>query len=361
MSDEADRQFEPSARKLERAREEGQVPKSKEVGGAAGLLIGGLFLGTTGPELCATIVASCRAFFTAAGTGGGDLGAIASLLRESIMSLTWALLPLLLGVMAIGVFATMSQTGFLFSPALILPKAERLSPLKGFAQLFKLGPAVARTLTGLMKLVFVAAAVYSVSQGEAQAIEQAGAGNIEATAVHIAGACLRVLVAGGFALVVLAGVDYAYQRFTFMKQMKMTRAEMQQEAKELDGSPEIKQKRKGMYRELALNRILKEVPNATVVIANPTHVCVALAYDPGVDAAPRVVAKGTDEVALTIRRIARENGVPIIENPPLARALNRKVKVGRRITQDFYGAVAEVLGFVYRIRDRAAARRQGRA
>lgn len=355
MSDDVDqdeRQFDPSPHKLEQARREGNVPKSKEIGSAATLLAGAALLVFGGEHLMERVLATSRETFAQLATGVDDFGQAGMLIRSASIDIGLAMAPILVGAMAVGIFATMIQTGFLFLPELILPKSDRLNPMKQLGQLFAIGPASVRTLEGVAKTVFVALAVYWVAKDEIDAIDRAGTGEVSATALHLAAAAARVLLAGSGALILIAAADYAYQRFNFMKQMRMTREEMKQEAKEMDGSPEIKQKRKAMYRDLSLNRVLKEVPQATVILANPTHVSVALRYEPGVDTAPRVVAKGTDEVALTIRRIAREHGVPIVECPALARALNRKVKIGRRITEDFYQAVAEILTQVYRMKNR---------
>ena len=135
--------------------------------------------------------------------------------------------------------------------------------------------------------------------------------------------------------------------------MKMTHDEVKRESKEEEGSPELKARRKGMYRELTINRVMDEVPNADVIVTNPTHFAVALRYEANKDMAPRVVAKGIDSMALNIRRIARRNGVPVVENRPLARTLWRKVKVGRPVPLDMYEAVAAVLAHVYRIKQRS--------
>jgi len=177
--------------------------------------------------------------------------------------------------------------------------------------------------------------------------------NLGLTMLAVADAVIRIMLAAGFALIVVALIDYSYQRTRWFNQLKMTREEVKQEHKEQEGSPEIKSKRKSMYRELTLNRVMEEVPLADVIVTNPTHFAVALRYDSDKEGAPRVVAKGLDAMALVIRRVARQNSVPIVENRPLARALHREVKVGRPIPESFYQAVAEVLAYVYRIRREA--------
>ncbi len=355
MSDEVEqdqREFEASAERLEKARQEGRFARSREIGAAAGLLVGGAFLAYGSGPLISGLLVTTRSVFRQVGERHEDAGATGALLSGAAVEVGLALAPLLGGVMVAAVGVSMAQSGFLFAPELVLPKFERLDPFKGFAQLMKLGPAAMRTAMGLLKTVFVGLVVWSaLGDTSTLAVQLAGL-DVAQTAGHVGRECVRVLISGAAALVLVAAIDYAWQRFDFLRQMKVTREDMKRENKENEGSPEVKQKRRGIQREMAMNRIVKEVPTATVVVTNPTHVSVALRYDPEVDAAPRVVAKGVDGTALFIRRIAREHGVPILENPPLARALNQKVKAGRRISEEFYLAVAEVLAAVYRIAER---------
>jgi flagellar biosynthesis protein FlhB len=357
-ADKDQKQFAPSEQRLEKARREGQSPKSKDLGGAVALLAGGALMATTSGPLVRDMISTSQLAFRRIAEGGDPMTSM-NIIAGSAMNIGLSAAPLLLGVAVLGTFACMMQTGFLILPELVLPKLERLDPMKALASVFSLKEGAFRTLMALLKTGAVAIAVMTVLDDELAAIDVASYANPAATSELIAGACLRVFLSGAAMLGVLSAIDFAWQRWRFMENMKMTREEMKQEHKQDEGSPEVKGRRRQIHREMSMNRVMAEVPKATVVVTNPTHVAVALRYEPG-DPAPRVVAKGVESMALAIRRVARENGVPIIENRPLARALNRKVKVGRVISEEFYQAVAEVLAFVFRIRDRALGRAGGR-
>jgi flagellar biosynthetic protein FlhB len=211
-------------------------------------------------------------------------------------------------------------------------------------------------LLSTTKIIVAGLIVWLVLKGDMTRMTLLPFGSLEGALRLFGEEVLQMFLWIALILTALAVVDYAWQRHQMMESLKMTREEMKRERMEEEGTPEVKGRRRQMHRDLSLNRILEEVPNADVIVTNPTHFAVALRYRPGQDRAPMVTAKGVDTLAAHIRSIARRNGVPIIENRPLARSLWRKVRIGRPVPSNLYQAVADVLARVYRARNSAAQR-----
>lgn len=257
--------------------------------------------------------------------------------------------PLMLGVVAITLIAGVGQVGVLFSAKAVAPQFSRLNPLSGLQRL--LSPrGLVELLKAVVKVVLigaVGASVLAANQAQLVALialpPALAAGTIAAIGAEIALKC-------GLAYLVLATLDYFYQRFEFEKSIRMSKEEVKQEIKQQEGSPEIKARIKRIQREMATRRMMAKVPKAAVVVTNPTHYAVALAYDAVTDAAPRVVAKGVDLIALQIKRVAAEHEVPCVENVDLARTLYATVELDHEIPSELYQAVAEVLAYIYRQR-----------
>ena len=274
-----------------------------------------------------------------------------TLLGDVLMILGRLLLPFLLVNLLVAVATGFAQRGFTVSAKPLQPKFNRLNPAQGFQRLFSTR-AVVDLFKSLAKFALLAWVAYAVLEPRIPMLL--------ATLKLPLGQSLDLFQSAVFALyrnvmlamLVLAGTDFAWQRSSWEKSIRMTKQEVKDEAKDADGSPEIKQKQKSIMQAAARRRMLAEVPKATVVVTNPTHVAVALRYDEK-SAAPVCVAKGLDHLALKIRERARETGVPILERPEVARALYRSVEVDKPIPRDLYQAVAQVLAFVYRLRGAA--------
>ena len=352
-SSKEDKQFDPTPLRLKKAREEGNFARSREVQTAAMVSAGAIGLWFSGGDIMHTLSTNMREVFHRFPEAQNDPYVYAELLAISTTKMGTAMAPLLGMVMVAAILSSISQTGLVLLPNLLAPKADRLNPIKQVKNVFGPGPAAVRMGVAILKTAVVGFAVGIVSQDQFARVMDAQFQNLGLTMLAVADAVIRIMLAAGLALIIVALIDYSYQRARWTSQLKMTREEIKQENKEQEGSPEIKGKRKGMYRELTMNRIMQEVPLADVIVTNPTHFAVAIRYDSDADGAPRVVAKGLDAMALVIRRVARQNSVPIVENRPLARSLHREVKVGRPIPETFYQAVAEVLAYVYRIRREA--------
>jgi flagellar biosynthetic protein FlhB len=267
-----------------------------------------------------------------------------------LLGRTAGLLALFFGLLvATALFVGSLQVGVHFVPALLAPKWEKLSFTAGWRRMFSLSATV-RGLFAIFKVCLVAALAYWVLKGRSTQIMNMGAGNLATASTQAWGLAIRLALAIAASLALLGVVDYAYQRFRFERSLRMSRQELKDELKREEGDPQIRARIRKMQREMAKKRMLQDVPRATVVITNPTHLAVALRYERGKAGAPLVVAKGAGFVALRIMAIARRHAVPVVERKPVAQALYKAVKVGQEIPGALYVAVAEVLAYIYRLR-----------
>jgi flagellar biosynthetic protein FlhB len=347
--DQSQKTEQPTVKKLQDARLKGQVASSKEI---ANLLI----IGATVVTIALLVPATAGPFI-----GGlshylghaGDLSIHDAGFGQGMWRVFWLLALALAAPLALTILAAIAaptlQNAVLWSPETLMPKLERLSPIAGLGRLFSLKSMVEFT-KGVAKICLMAAIGTAVLWPSRSQIVAAGRLEVPAAVAFMADLALWVVAAIAACLSVVAGLDYAYQRFEFMKQMRMSRRDVQEEHKQSDGDPTIKQRLRSLRMEKARQRMMAEVPNSTVIVTNPTHFAVALRYDAGVTPAPKVVAKGVDAVALRIREIARLHEVPIVENAPLARALHHGVELGSLIPSEHYQAVAEIIGHVMRLR-----------
>ncbi len=338
-----------SERRLEQAREEGNVARSRELAACASLLAGGLLLWVMGASLqsaLALLMKDALAFPRA-------LAFEPALLLEHGRALLgralWALLPFGAIVLAVVIVAPLLVGGWLFSTKAFLPKFDRLDPVAGIGRLFS-GHALGELGKALAKTVLVGVAAFYVVRsqtGELFALASLPAGAGDAVLGHL---LFLAFVALAGVLGLIAAFDVPWQRWQYAKKLMMTREEVRQEHKEQEGNPEIKARIRAQQREMARRRMMAEVPKADVVVTNPTHYAVALKYTDGRDAAPVVLAKGADEIAAKIREIAEASAIPMLEAPPLARALYRHVEPGAPIPEKLYTAVAQVLAWVFQLR-----------
>ena len=342
----------PSAKKLKDARDKGTVPRSADLVAALSLLAVTTVLARTG----ATGVTRLRGHLA---EGLRDLGGRAHLhlTPESLGTMAVSdgvLLALIVApVMAVAAFVGLAgnlvQSGWVFAPERLTPDFTRLSPSNGFAR-FAPSQAGITVLKATIAVTIVSTLLYSLS---AQAMAETP--RLAWMSPSMAAAegwrwIWRLLIQGGLALLMLAAADVGWQWWRHYQSLKMTKQELRDEAKGSDGNPEVKARVRRIQRDMTRRRMLAAVKTATVVITNPTHFAVALEYKRGAMTAPKVVAKGQDLLAQRIKEIAREAGVPIIENKPLAQGLFKGTEVGDVIPGDLFGAVAEVLAYLVRIR-----------
>ena len=277
----------------------------------------------------------------------GDLG---KLLVQLLWSFVRAAGPLLLVPAVAGIAATFFQTKLLVTGESLRPKFSRINPLEGVKRLFSLRSLI-EALKGLLKIVVLLYLIYQFLTGVVDLFTKYLFTDLSAACAHLSGLAFQMSMQIAVAYVVLAAADVFYQWWEYERQLRMSKQEIKEEFKQMEGDPQVKGKIKEIQRKMAQSRMMQKVPQADVVVRNPTHFAVALRYKPDRDQAPVVLAKGQDQVALRIVRVAEENHVAVVENVPLARALYASAELGREIPPELYGAVAEVLVYLYQLRE----------
>lgn len=354
-NDDSDKTEDPSQRKLEKALEKGDVAKSQEVASLflifASLIVVWLMAGPGAKAL----VEPLRGVLGQAHAIPLDKGGLERLFVETGRMLLLPVVVTGLILAALAAAGHLVQHPPVFTAEQMKWKLSKISPIAGFKRLFGLD-ALVLFVKGLIKIAAVAIAIFMVVWPERDRLDlmvtTSLAGVLDLTMAMATKMILAVLVV----MVVMAALDYTYQRFRWMQRQRMTRQEQKDEYKETDGNPEVKAKVRQLRQQRARSRMMAAVPNATVVVTNPTHFAVALKYEDGMGA-PVCLAKGVDQIALTIRKTAEAAGVPVVENPPLARALHASVEIDETIPEEHFRAVAEVIGFVMRAKTRAGGRR----
>jgi flagellar biosynthetic protein FlhB len=345
----------PTPTRLQEVRNRGDSPLSRELVQAGVLLVAAVLLVWCGSWLADSLAAVLRTGLTVdrAGERVGDIGAVCAEVVRAFATIA----PPFATFVAVLVAATLAigyaQIGLRWSREVLGFKLERLNPLTNWKRVFNV-QALVRTAFAAVKLALLVLLVWLVVGGRLPVLLRLHEVPLAAGAREVADLACTLLLWVGAAVTALAAADFAWQRFSFEKRNMMSRQEVEDERKRAEGDPAIKMRQRRARNELLRHRMMSEVPKADVVVTNPTHFSVALRYDRKRDAAPVVVAKGVDEQALAIRTLAKEHGVPLMEDPPLARALYRAVKIGQTVPERFYQAVATVLGHVYRLRGRTA-------
>lgn len=346
---------EPTTKKLEDARKDGQVAKSKEIGNAFGILALfltlQLYLGTMGSSFIEGFHAVYNQIPDMVKMYNGELptGSIVVMIRSMMFRLLFLILPILLVAFVVAFVCDLVQVKWKPTPKPMQPKFNKLSPLKGFKRIFSANSLV-ELLKSALKLGVVGYVVYSYLKGRLGEIYilydialNRAIGLIGEIVID-----LGIRIAAVYMVVAL--LDFAYQKYKFKQDMKMTKQEVKDEFKNQEGDPQIKGKQKQRMREASMRRMMQQLPEADVVITNPTHYAVAIKYDPDKYDAPYVIAKGENYLAQRIKDIARENDIEIVENKPLARMLYANVDIGELVPPELYQAVAEVLAFVYHLK-----------
>lgn len=338
-----------SERRLQQARDEGDVPRSRELTACVSLLAGGLLLWAMGASLQHLLSALLSESLSFPREFAFDTTLLLEHGRHQLARMLWTLLPFAAVVLVAAVASPLLVGGWLFSVNALLPKFERLDPLKGIARMFSLH-ALSELGKALAKAVLVGVAVWAVLRNQSDAVFALMSAPLDAAGPALGSLLFHAFAAMAGMLALIACIDVPWQRWQHAKKLMMTRDEVRREHREQEGSPEIKGRIRAQQREMARRRMMAEVPKADVVVTNPTRFAVALRYSENRDAAPVVVAKGTDELAAKIREIAAAHDIPLLEAPPLARALYRHAEPGDPIPEKLYTAVAQVLAYVFRLR-----------
>lgn len=356
MADEAsdDKTEEPTGKRLGDARNEGNIPQTMEAKAMMSLVLAAIMLGFLAPDMAHNIKAVITPYIEQVHlmeVGPDGLGEL--LLHLSLGVLQSMIIPFAL-VIFLGVVASLAQTkGFLWVPKKIAPDFKKLNPLEGYKRIFSVNQLM-ELGKQLIKLTVLGLLLGWVLWGSVEQFQNLA--NLELMAIleYISDKIFWMVLVTLMMVTLLAVGDYLFQRWRWMEKMKMTKQEVKDEHKQAEGDPQVKAKIKSLRFQRARKRMMAAVPKADVVITNPTHYAVALKYDLDAMSAPILVAKGTDLVAKRIRDLADEHDVPIVENPPVARALFAAVELDQEIPPEHYKAVAEIIGYVMRLKGKIA-------
>jgi len=336
------------------ARQKGQVARSRELSSVAVLGVALILFYFAGAWLVDQLGREVST----------SIGAIAARARQDADMATWALqsgwgylrliLPIMGAVAVAAIVVNLLQVGFLFSSEPVMPQLSRIDPLKGAQRLFS-RQSLAELLKSLGKIAVVGWVAYLTLKGEMDKLPPLVDLSCGQISLYLGNTMVKVMVRGFWVMLVLALLDYGYQRWEYERNLMMSKQELKEEYRQTEGDPLIRGRIRSIRRAMARRRMMAEVPKADVVITNPEHVAVALRYDAKTMAAPTVVAKGANLLAQRIKDVAREHGVPLMEDKPLAQNLYRWVNVGAEIPAALYRAVAAILAHVYRLKGRMSA------
>lgn len=347
-SGDSEKTEDPTPKKLEEARKRGQVAMSREVNNWLMLCAGTLLMATMGGMMF-DLAKMMRVFIEQAHDLPGAPGGLGVIMGDSLMAvLKIMFLPMLLFLCA-AFFGPFLQIGPLFAPEILKPDISKISIIKGFGRLFSVRSLVEFT-KGIMKLAIVGLVAVVIIYPYMDKFEHMLNIPMIMVLIELQSLVLKMMFGVLVVLTIIAGLDLIYQRYEYNKKMRMSRQEIKDEYKQSEGDPHIKGKLRQLRMERARQRMMQGVPDADVVITNPTHYSIALKYNPEENPAPIVVAKGMDEVALRIREIAKENDIVLFENKPLARALYDVVEIDETIPFEHFKAVAEIISYVFKLK-----------
>lgn len=334
-------------RRREKARQKGEVPRSRELTGVVGVWMIFLYFVFSGAFFL-SITNHLKYSFARIKNPDFISGTILAIIKEEILWYFSVFIP----IGALVVFGILIvhfiQTGFLFTASPLVPDLSKINPLKGIQRLFSLN-AVFETIKGILKILALGFIIYLILKKDVNILPLLIDMDVKAIASTVFDKIYQLILACVVMLTVFAGIDFAYQRWQYERNLRMTKQEIKEEFKETEGSPLVRARLRSLQREMARRRMMQEVPKADVVITNPLHIAVCIKYDSKKMNAPQVVAKGANILAERIKEIARASGIPIYENKALARALY-KVPLGQEIPETLYKAVATILATVYKLK-----------
>lgn len=346
-----DKTEDPTPHKLDDSKKKGQVAKSKEVSSAIVLLTATIILMTLGEYAVNSLKQNIVEIFTNYLNLELSLDSVQSIILTILWRFAIVFLPMVVPIMIMGVGANVLQTGYINSTDPIKPKLSKLNPISGFKKIFSM-----RTIMELFKDIAIISVVGSVGykflKNNFRKVLSMNSLKFPIIITTFLKLAAEVFFRITIIMLSIAIIDFVYQRYQFKKDMKMSKQEVKEEFKQMEGDPQIKGKIKQKQREMATSRMMQGVPDASVVITNPTHIAVALRYKEGQDTSPILLAKGSGHIAIKIKEIAKEEDIPIIENKPLARLIFKEVELENEIPSEMYQAVAEILALVYKLKKR---------
>jgi flagellar biosynthetic protein FlhB len=343
----------PTPRKREDTRKKGEVAKSRELPSVAVLLTGLITLTAFGSYMYSQIQTIMKSAFSLLSLHDLSLADFMVFAERMVASFILAVTPLLAAIFVAAVFSNIMQVGFMFSGELIKPKLSKLNPIKGFGRLFS-KQSFMELFKCLLKLAIVGGIAYWTIRGEVKNVPFLGEMETHSIVAYILLAIFKIFIRCTLAMIFLVVIDYAFQRREFEKKIKMSKKEVKDEFKRTEGDPLIKSRIKSIQMQMARRRMMQAVPQADVVITNPTDLAVALKYDSSSMGAPHLLAKGSGKIAEKIKELAAKYDIPILENRDLARSLYSLVEIGEEIPPALYQAVAEVLAYIYRLKGKYA-------
>ncbi|WDE00502.1 flagellar biosynthesis protein FlhB [Thalassomonas actiniarum] len=348
-SDSGEKTEEPTAKKLSDARKKGQIARSKELGTMFVLVGSASALLMTGESLVAALSTMMKRLFSLSREETMDIHALYQVVSDSVASVAAPLLWMFFIIMLAAFIGNTLLGGMSFSWGAMAPKFSKLSPLAGFKRMFGV-QAMVEFVKSLLKFFVVFIVAYLLLSGLFDQILGLSLESIPNNFGHAVDMLLWMFMALTFSLIIIAVVDAPYQSWNHNRQLKMTKQEIKDEMKNSEGNPQTKGRIRQKQYEMSQRRMMQEVPNADVVVTNPTHYSVALKYDADQGGAPVVVAKGIDEMAMHIRTIAKEHGVEIVQSPALARSLYYTAEIDQDIPEELFAAVAQILAFLFQLK-----------
>ncbi|WP_415775099.1 flagellar biosynthesis protein FlhB [Shewanella oncorhynchi] len=344
-----ERTEEPTGRRLEQAREKGQIARSKELGTAAVLISAACGFYMLGPSLAISLTRVFEIVFTMDRAQIFDTNEMFNVWGVVASEIAWPMAKIMLLIVVVAFIGNVSLGGINFSTQAMMPKASKMSPLAGFKRMFGVQALVELT-KGIAKFSVVAFSAYFLLSFYFNDIMLLSSDHLPGNVYHALDLLVWMFILLCSSILFIVVIDVPFQIWNHNKQLKMTKQEVKDEYKDTEGKPEVKGYIRQMQRELAQRRMMAEVPNADVIVVNPEHFAVAIKYDVQRSAAPFVIAKGVDDVAFKIREIARAHNIAIVSAPPLARAIYHTTKLDQQIPEGLFTAVAQILAYVFQLR-----------
>lgn len=347
--DQSQKTEDPTARKLAQAKEKGQVGSSQEVKSWAILLVGGMGIALLAPWMMIGLAEYMLIFVEQADIIVLEQDALPELFTDVLLKIGYYISPMLSALFLVAIISNVAQTGMIVAPSKLKPELKKISLIAGVKRMFS-ARSLVEFLKGIFKLTVLSTVAFYMARPWFDDVAVLPDVDVELNLDKLFIVCIALITGALAVLTIVAVLDFAYQKFEFTKSMRMSHQDIKDEYKDTEGDPQIKARIRKIRAQRAQQRMMDNVPNADVVITNPTHFAVALQYNMDGMQAPKLVAKGVDSLAFRIREMAEAHDVPIIENPPLARALYAAVEMDQEIPVEHYHAVAEVIGYIMKLK-----------
>ena len=345
---------EATPKRITDTEEKGNFAQSREISSSFVLLASIIAFSIVGRHATETVIKTWYSNLAEMGAINLNVHELFRLMNWNMQNLFFIIGPILIIIMVGGVLANVVQTGGLhFSLHPLSPKWSKLSPLKGFGRIFS-KTSLVELFKSLFKISIVSVIAYQTINSHWDEIPVLMGYGVGQVLFFMGEVMVEIMIKVLLAMILLAALDFSFQKYTYLENLRMTKQEVKDERKDLEGNPQIKQRIRSVQMEMMRRRMMAAVPEADVVVTNPTHFSIAIKYDTKIDAAPVVVAKGQNEIALRIREIAKESNVPLVEDKPLARTLYKTVDVGQLIPASLYKAVAEILAYVFKLKGKTS-------